>query len=124
MDEQEMLALVKNQPQAEQLIRQFAMGDEFINNIKRYCLWLVDCPPSELRKMPQVLARVEKVREMRLASKNFRHSNWQTNQPVLGRQDNLKPIIWQSLEFHLKVACLFPSAFCLRTILLAIHYRR
>ncbi len=71
MGEHEMLALVKDEPKASQWIRPFAMGDEFINNLKRYCLWLVDCPPSELRQMPHVLARVEKVREMRLASKKL-----------------------------------------------------
>ena len=71
MDEHEMLTLVKDGPNASQWIRPFAMGDEFINNIKRYCLWLVDCPPSELRQMPHVLARVEKVKQMRIASKKL-----------------------------------------------------
>ena len=71
MDEHEMLTLVKDEPNASQWIRPFAMGDEFINNIKRYCLWLVDCPPSELRQMPHVLARVEKVKQMRIASKKL-----------------------------------------------------
>lgn len=71
LDEAEKLELIKIEPMAEKWIRPFAMGDEFINNLKRYCLWLVDCPPSELRQMPQVLARVEQVRQMRLASKKI-----------------------------------------------------
>jgi hypothetical protein len=71
MDEAEMLELLKCEPQAEKWIRPFAMGDEFINNIKRYCLWLIDCPPSELRHMPHILERVEKVKQMRLASKKL-----------------------------------------------------
>ena len=45
------------------------MGNEFINNIKRYCLWLVDIKPEELNKMPLVLKRVEAVKKFRLASK-------------------------------------------------------
>ncbi|MDP2403102.1 MAG: hypothetical protein Q8M27_04685 [Methylotenera sp.] len=61
MDEYEMLTLVQDEPQAKQWIRPFAMGDEFINNIKRYCLWLVDCSPAELRQMPYILSRVEKL---------------------------------------------------------------
>ena len=69
LDENEMLELIKVEPQAKKWIKPFAMGDEFINNLKRYCLWLIDCPPSELRQMPYVLARVEKVKQMRLASK-------------------------------------------------------
>ncbi len=44
------------------------MGDEFINNIGRWCLWLVNIPPAELRAMPHVLKRVEGVRAMREAS--------------------------------------------------------
>ena len=32
------------------------------------CLWLVNASPSEIRKMPYVMKRIEKVREMRLNS--------------------------------------------------------
>jgi hypothetical protein len=60
--------LIRLEPQAEKYIKPFSMGDEFINNIPRYCLWLVDCLPNELRAMPLVLKRVEAVRQMRLAS--------------------------------------------------------
>ena len=43
-------------------------GDEFINNIERYCLWLVNCPPKLLRQLKTVHERVEKNRRFRLAS--------------------------------------------------------
>lgn len=71
LDENEKDLLIKHEPHAEEWIKPFAMGDEFINNLKRYCLWLTDCPPSELRKMPHVLARVEKVKQMRITSKKL-----------------------------------------------------
>ena len=71
IDQGEKDALIRSEPQAEKWIKPFAMGDEFINNLKRYCLWLLDCSPSELRQMPFVLARVEKVKQMRLASKKL-----------------------------------------------------
>ena len=61
--------LIKKNPLAEKYIFQFIGGDEFINGKLRYCLWLVDCPPNELRKMPLVMKRLEKVREFRLQSK-------------------------------------------------------
>lgn len=64
----ERLELIRECPQSEPWIKPFAMGDEFINGIERYCLWLVDCPPSELRTMPAVLRRVEKVQKMRSES--------------------------------------------------------
>lgn len=60
--------LIRLEPQAEKYIKPFSMGDEFINNIPRYCLWLVDCPPNELRAMPLVLKQIEAVKQMRLTS--------------------------------------------------------
>ena len=42
------------------------MGNEFINNSVRYCLWLVGVSPNELRSMPMVIQRVRACREDRL----------------------------------------------------------
>ena len=61
--------LIKKNPRAEKWIRPFLGAKEFIQGKKRYCLWLVDCPPDELRKMPLVYERVKNVREFRLQSK-------------------------------------------------------
>lgn len=60
--------LIRQEPAAEKWIRPFSMGAEFINGKNRYCLWLVDVQPSDLRAMPLVANRVNKVKEMRLAS--------------------------------------------------------
>lgn len=68
MDAKERAELEAKEPQAAKWIRPFSMGQEFINGIERYCLWLVDCPPQDLKSMPRVLERVKAVREMRLAS--------------------------------------------------------
>ncbi len=43
-------------------------GEEFINGIERYCLWLVDCPPALLRMLRLVQHRVELNRKYRLQS--------------------------------------------------------
>lgn len=43
-------------------------AEEFINNKKRYCLWLGTCSPAELRAMSFCYERVMKVREYRLQS--------------------------------------------------------
>ena len=61
-------ALLAVEPQAAKWIRRFLGAEEFINNITRWCLWLVDCPPKELRLMPEVMKRVQAVKTMRLAS--------------------------------------------------------
>jgi hypothetical protein len=60
--------LVKMEPNSEKWLRPFLMGDEFLNNIPRWCLWLVDITPQELKNLPQVMKRVEGVKNMRLAS--------------------------------------------------------
>ena len=65
----EHIDLIKHEPTAEKWIRRYVGSNEFINNIMRYCLWLKDCPPNVLRKMPLVMKRVEGVRDFRLASK-------------------------------------------------------
>lgn len=68
IEEQDLDYLLKNEPNAKKYIKFLIGADEFINNRKRYCLWLVDCPPDELRKMPFVMERVNRVREDRLKS--------------------------------------------------------
>ena len=65
---EEKADLIAKEPLAAAWIKPFAMGDEFINGVARYCLWLVDCPPQTLRAMPEVLKRIEAVKAMRLAS--------------------------------------------------------
>lgn len=59
---------VKREPRAKKYIRRYVGSEEFINNKIRYCLWLVDCPPNEIKSMKLVYARVKAVREFRLSS--------------------------------------------------------
>jgi hypothetical protein len=56
------------EPQAEKYIKKIYGGNEYINNLERYCLWLVDAEPSEMKKMPLVMKRIEKVKQFRIAS--------------------------------------------------------
>ena len=60
--------LIKKEPQAAKYLHPFRMGEDMIKGIDRYCLWLVDCNPQDLKDMPLVLERVKKVRELRLKS--------------------------------------------------------
>lgn len=57
---------VKKEPAALKYIKKLTGAAEFINNKKRYCLWLVGVSPAELRKMPEVMKRVELCRNNRL----------------------------------------------------------
>jgi hypothetical protein len=67
---EEKAEFLQREPQAARWFRRWIGADEFINNYERWCLWLGDCPPDELRRMPEAMKRVEAVRELRLASKS------------------------------------------------------
>ncbi|MDA8423621.1 MAG: N-6 DNA methylase [Nitrospiraceae bacterium] len=56
------------EPNAKKYIKRFLGADEFLYNIDRWCLWLKDISPAELKAMPSVLKRVDAVKSMRLAS--------------------------------------------------------
>jgi len=49
-------------------IRPFIGGEEFINGIQRYCLWLKDVPTSEWRNNTEIKRRIEEIRIKRLES--------------------------------------------------------
>lgn len=65
----EMLDFIKNEPNAANLFKEWYGAYEFINRKPRYCLWLGDQSPAQLRKLPKCLERVNSVREYRLKSK-------------------------------------------------------
>ncbi len=54
------------EPNAAKFIKELTGAVEYINNKKRYCLWLVGANPSELRKMPEIMKRIEACRQDRL----------------------------------------------------------
>jgi len=68
IEDNDLEAFIQAEPESKKYIRQLVGSEEFINNKKRWCLWLVDADPSELRKMPKVLERIEKTKEHRLKS--------------------------------------------------------
>ncbi|MBQ8288447.1 MAG: class I SAM-dependent DNA methyltransferase [Clostridia bacterium] len=57
--------LIQQEPHAAKYIKRFMMGYEFINNVPRYCLWLVGISPSELRQLPLIQRRVALCKEAR-----------------------------------------------------------
>ncbi len=60
--------LLRTEPENSKYIRRILGSQEYINNEERYCLWLVGANPTELRRSKFIMSRVEKVKEMRLAS--------------------------------------------------------
>lgn len=76
LTEEERNELIKKNPLAEKFIKRYMGASDLINNIVRYCLWLVDASPSDLKKMPEVLKRLEKVRDSRLKSPKASTQKW------------------------------------------------
>ena len=69
-DKEEMETFISAEPQSATYFHPYYGAYEFIHRKPRYCLWLGECSPAELRKMPHCLKRVEAVRNFRLASKS------------------------------------------------------
>ena len=65
---EEMNEFIKKEPKSAQYFKPWYGSEEFIHQKPRYCLWLGDCSPAELRQMPHCMKRIEAVRNMRLAS--------------------------------------------------------
>lgn len=59
---------IKKEPEAKKFIKRLLGAQEFINNKKRWCLWLVGINPTQFMKMPLVMERIKACRELRLKS--------------------------------------------------------
>lgn len=90
LSEDEKNDLSNKFPQISSYIHTYIGADEFINNKKRYCLWLVNANPMFLRQCPPILERIEKVRQMRLASPKAATQKW-ADYPTLFTE-NRQPI--------------------------------
>ena len=77
---------IKKEPGALKYIKNLTGAEEYINNKKRYCLWLVGANPSELRKMPLVMKRIEACRQDRMNGAEDRQKL--ANTPTLFREIN------------------------------------
>jgi hypothetical protein len=68
LNEAEKDDLIAKEPIASKFIRKFVMGEELINSIPRYCLWLENIEPNELKELKEVSKRVNLVFETRNSS--------------------------------------------------------
>ena len=68
LDDAEKKELLKIEPEAKEFIRPLISAKEWLNAEKRWCLWLKGISPSQLKTLPNIFARVEKVRQLRSAS--------------------------------------------------------
>lgn len=74
-DEEEKNNILRKQPESEKYIKQFVMGEELINSIKRYCIWVDEFSPHDLVKFSLLTDRIEKVNKVRLSSNRLSTRN-------------------------------------------------
>jgi hypothetical protein len=67
---EEKVDFIAKEPNAAKYFRRWVGSQELINNVQRWCLWVGEAEPSELKKLPHVLERIENVRQVRLTSKS------------------------------------------------------
>lgn len=67
---EEMNSFLKEEPASKDYFRPFYGAEEFIHQRPRYCLWLGECSPAQLKSMPKCMERVQNVRNLRLESKS------------------------------------------------------
>jgi hypothetical protein len=60
--------LLTVEPAAEKFLKHFIGSEEFINGNMRWCLWLTEASPTELRALPEVMKRVQAVKAFRAES--------------------------------------------------------
>lgn len=68
MTAEERDQLLSKEPGARQWIKPYLGAEGFLHNEVRWCLWLVNCQPEQLKALPLVLDRVAAVRKMRSES--------------------------------------------------------
>lgn len=68
LSEDECKDIMAVSPKIERYIHPFLGAHEFINNKKKYCIWLVGASPSDIRDIKELRGRIEYVRRIRSES--------------------------------------------------------
>lgn len=76
MTNDEKIAFLITEPQAKKFIKPFVSAKEFLHNQKRWCFWLVDADPTELKQCPNLMRRIENVKQFRLKSTKAATVKW------------------------------------------------
>lgn len=68
INEDERNEILKKEPDLEKYLHLYIGAEEFIKNKKRWCLWLKNVSPTDMRKSKILSEKVEAVRQFRLSS--------------------------------------------------------
>ncbi len=86
LSESDRMELLAEDPESERWLRPYVGGDELISGEWRWCLWLKDADPTELRASTEIMTRLDRVRRGRLASPTASVREYAT-MPALFTQD-------------------------------------
>jgi hypothetical protein len=113
--------LLQAEPHATRFIRRFMSGGDFIDGKLRYCLWLVDAQPHELKRLPRVIGRIEQVKKFRTASIAAATRAYAT-QPTLFRQISQPKSVYLAIpevsserRAYIPMAMVEPDVICSNT---------
>ncbi len=65
LDDEEKLALVQQDPRVAKYIKPILSTKQFIAGIPRWCIWLADADPADVRDIPSIMDRVKAVKKLR-----------------------------------------------------------
>lgn len=63
--EEKKSEIIKKYHSTEKMFRQLVGAQEFINRKLRWCLWLKNISPSEIKRIPPIMAAIENVKRLR-----------------------------------------------------------
>ena len=84
---------LKEEPKAEKFIKNFLGAREFLNSENKYCIWLYEALPEEIKALPLILDRVKKVREFRMNSPGKETQGYASTPTVFRDKNNPETFI-------------------------------
>jgi hypothetical protein len=69
LSDEEKDDIIRKEPTSSKYIKPLISGKEYLNNKHRWCLWLTDITPKDLKELKEIYKRVDAVKQFRLNSK-------------------------------------------------------
>ncbi|WP_297515014.1 DNA methyltransferase [uncultured Caulobacter sp.] len=117
LDESDRANLLAEDPTAERWLRPYVGGDELISGQWRWCLWLKDADPADLRMSAPIRVRLDRVRRGRLASPTASVREY-AEMPTLFTQDRQPDVAYLAIpEVSSENRPYLPMAFLPETVI-------
>lgn len=73
---QEKDTLLKKEPDSKKFLKKYMGSSDFIRGYERYCIWIEDKDIEDSLKIPEIVERIKKVKEVRSSSKSVSTRNF------------------------------------------------